>query len=176
MIGQALRSIALRLGILAIVWVAATEADAGALVYAPAGVPIAVVCSYCITGMPWRTRRGAGVSWREACIAVFTAAELVAWVLGRSVLGAIDVSRRALWLPRPDIDPEWQRHEIQLEAALSRAAFSLIMNLMPGTLTARLDGNHVDLHVISPSLDIEKPMRRLTVRLARIERALRVAG
>lgn len=96
---------------------------------------------------------------------------LAGWVLWRSVVGGVDVARRAVRLPRPDIDPRWSVYETRLRSRAARVALALVMNLMPGSLSARLEGSRLDVHVIDPALDVHGAIAELERRLSRVEDA-----
>lgn len=156
-------SILTRLALFAVAWLAVTEAAPSTLGYGLVAVPLIVAVSYLLTG-PVR-RKGNRRPFRAALAAV----ALFGWVVWRSVVGGIDVSRRALWLPRADIAPEWREHTTELESDAARVALAFVMNLMPGTLSARLDGARMDVHVISPDLDVSGSIAGLERRIRRIE-------
>lgn len=164
-------SVLYRLAVIGVVWVAATEAAVGALGYGVVAVPLVTLATYALTGMPRRR-----VRMREAVRGSLWALELVGWVLGRSIAGGVDVARRAIWLPRADIAPEWLTHTTRLETPTGRAALALVANLMPGSLTASIDGHEVAVHAISPAVDVAGALASLERRIARIERAWSARG
>lgn len=166
-VGSVLVSVVLRFIVIALVWLAATEAGASALGYGAVAVPVVVASTYVLTGRPRRR----GVSVASALRGAAAAIELAGWVLWRSIVGGVDVARRALWLPRADIAPYWLTHTTALRTPAARGAFVLVANLMPGSLTARLDGEHVDVHAISPAVDVAGSLAALERRIARIESA-----
>lgn len=163
-----------RLAVIALVWVAATEASLSALGYGAVALPLVVAVSYVLTGMPRRHRLGARARMRG----ILLVGELAGWVLWRSVVGGVDVARRALWVPRADVDPQWITHTTELETPTARAALALVANLMPGSLTASLEDRTLDVHAISPAVDVAGSLAVLERRIARIERAwsVRVGG
>ncbi|MEH3088406.1 MAG: Na+/H+ antiporter subunit E [Microbacterium arborescens] len=167
MIVRLIVSVLLRLVVIALVWVAATEAGASALGYGAVAVPVVAAATYVLTGIPQRR----GVPVGGVVRGVAAAVELAAWVWWRSIVGGVDVARRALWLPRADIAPEWLTHTTALRTPAARGAFALVANLMPGSLTARLDGDRMDVHAISPAVDVAGSLAALERRIARIERS-----
>ena len=162
-------SVLARLVIVTIVWVAATEAAMSALSYALVIVPLVVAASYVITGRP---ARGAPTSPRGFVARVGAILTLVGYVVGASLTGAFDVARRALVLPRPDIDPEWMTYRTTLTSRSGRVAFALLMNLTPGTLSSRLEDDMLDVHIIDGGADIPRQLAALEKRIARIERVV----
>ncbi|WP_179223225.1 Na+/H+ antiporter subunit E [Microbacterium sp. Yaish 1] len=169
--GTVIVSVLCRLVVIGIVWIAATEASVAAFGYGMVAVPVVVATTYALTGIP-RRRVGLIRSVRGALGAL----ELASWVIGRSIVGGIDVARRAIWLPRADIDPEWVTHTTVLETSTGRAALALVANLMPGSLTASIDGRLIAVHTISPSVDVAGALASLERRIARIEEAWSVGG
>jgi multicomponent Na+:H+ antiporter subunit E len=163
-------SLLLRLGTVAVLWLAATELAASALGYGLVAVPIVVAVTYVL--LPWRRRgsREPGTAVRRArgILIIFG---LAGWILWRSVFGGIDVARRAVRLPRADVDPRWSVYETRLRSRAARVALALVMNLMPGSLSARLDGTRLDVHVIDPALDVHDSIASLERRLASLEEA-----
>lgn len=172
MIGSVMGSVVGRVVVIAAVWLAATEASPGALAYGAVAVPLVVAASYVLTGRP----RGGRVRFAGRVRGILWCVELAGWVLWRSVIGGLDVARRALWLPRPDIAPEWFSYTTALATPTARGALALIANLMPGSLTARLDGDRLEVHAISPSLDVAGSLDALEGRIDRIERMWSARG
>lgn len=154
-------SILLRALCAVLVWWALVEGDASTYVYGLAAVPAAVATSYALTG---RASRAAGIRLGRVTAAV----GLAGWVLRRSVAGGADVARRALWLPRPDVDPRWESYTTHLASPRARVLLAFVVNLMPGALSANLDGDHFDVHVISPELDVAESIAELERRIERI--------
>lgn len=158
-------SVSARVVVMAVLWVSVTEASASALGYGLVAVPLVVAASYVLTGRP--RRRGA--SPRVAALRAIRVVELAGWIVWRSLVGGVDVARRALWLPHPDVDPEWVEYDTALGSPAARAALALIANLMPGSLTARIDGDVIEVHVISRHMDVALTLAALERRIARIE-------
>lgn len=185
-------SLLVRLCAVALLWLAATELAASALGYGLVAVPVVVAATYAIV-----PRRGAGVDAEpdaggaggdpdgrgvdadpegrgvvaRRARGILILLGLAGWVLWRSVVGGVDVARRAVRLPRPDVDPRWSVYETRLRSRASRVALALVMNLMPGSLSARLEGNRLDVHVIDPALDVHGAIAELERRLSRVEDA-----
>jgi multisubunit Na+/H+ antiporter MnhE subunit len=94
---------------------------------------------------------------------------LAGWVVGRSLAGGLDVARRALRVPRADIDPAWTTYTCSLPTETTRIVFAFVLNLMPGTLSAHLHGlgrDVLDVHVISREIDVEASAAELERRIA----------
>lgn len=167
-------SLLVRLCCVAVLWLAATELAPSALGYGLVAVPLVVAVTYVL--VPRRPRgeddspRPPGVIARRGR-GILILIGLAGWVLWRSVVGGVDVARRAVRLPRADIDPRWSVYETRLRSRGARVALALVMNLMPGSLSARLDGTRLDVHVIDPALDVHGSIAELEGRLARAEEA-----
>lgn len=163
-------SVVVRLLVIAVLWFAATEAGPSALGYGLVAVPLVAAATYAV--LP-RRRLALEGSLARRVGGILSVIPLAGWVLWRSVVGGVDVARRALWLPRPDIAPAWSVYETTLRTRSARVALALVMNLMPGSLSASLDGTRLDVHVIDPDLDVHAAIAALERRLARIEGSAR---
>ena len=91
----------------------------------------------------------------------------VAFFLRESVRGGLDVARRTL-APRLRIQPGFKNYRLQLNDPSARILFINCLSLLPGTLAARLDGNHVELHLLDAGEDPEPGLRRLEQAIARL--------
>lgn len=89
--------------------------------------------------------------------------------LTRSVLGGLDVSRRAL-RPSMPLEPGWLDYPCQLQTAPARNLFMLTMSLMPGTLAADVRGSTMRVHLLDPGMRDDLPrLEQLIARLFRDE-------
>ncbi|MCK8786241.1 Na+/H+ antiporter subunit E [Roseomonas sp. NAR14] len=75
-------------------------------------------------------------------------------LLAQSLLGGIDVARRAL-APRPVLRPGFVAAPLALPAGNARAAFCAAASLVPGTLPA---GDTADGGVLLHALDLDQPV------------------
>lgn len=162
-------SVLLRAAVVTVAWLAVTEMRVSALPYAIAAVPVGVAVTYAVTGRP---ARGRSPRLARGLVAVGASARFVGWVARSAVVGGIDVARRAVWLPRPDVDPAWLTRRTSLRTPVGRVALALALNLTPGTLSARLDGDELEVHVITTKIDIDAALTALETRVAAIEQAL----
>lgn len=162
-------SIVGRFMIIAIGWLAVTELRPSALAYGLVVVPLAVASTYLIIDP---RRRGGFGGIRRAAAVSGAVLRFAGWVVTHAILGGLDVARRALWLPRPDIDPVWLTHRTRLTSTAGREALALALNLTPGTLSARLEGDEIDIHIITRELDVDAALAALETRIAAIERAV----
>ncbi|MCI2265360.1 Na+/H+ antiporter subunit E [Sediminivirga luteola] len=156
-----------------VLWLAITEGSPAAFGYGAVAVPLCAAASYAITGAPGGRKDGAGSAARRSVGGrVLRSARAVAglsgWVLWRSIAGGLDVARRALSLPAADIDPYWTSHTTRLDTTGGRVALAFVLNLMPGTLSAQLEGKRLAVHVISPEIDLHGAVSELESRIARV--------
>lgn len=90
------------------------------------------------------------------------------WFVVQSVRGGLDVARRAL-MPSLPIAPGLLTHRSALPPD-ARTWLANTITLLPGTLTARLDGDRIDVHAIERSAavdaEIEHAERRITALIA----------
>lgn len=140
-------------------WWAITEADGSMAGYGLAAVPLAVAVSVLV--LPPSRSRG---RWGSRAAAF---AALLGWFLTRSVTGAVDVSRRAL-TRRVDLDPGFVTHRFTSRSVGVRVAVVDLMNLMPGSLSARLDGDVLELHVLDVAMPVPETVAELERRVAAV--------
>jgi multicomponent Na+:H+ antiporter subunit E len=85
--------------------------------------------------------------------------------LGRSLLGGIDVARRALD-PRLPLDPGWVEVAVDLPDG-GKVALGGELSLMPGTLAAGSDRGRLLVHVLDRKQDVEGAVRTEEAGLSR---------
>ncbi len=78
--------------------------------------------------------------------------------------GGVDVALRAVRL-RPALDPGFVEIEINLPPGAPRILFANALSLLPGTLTADLQGRRATIHVIDRTADIGADLARLEARV-----------
>lgn len=82
----------------------------------------------------------------------------------QSVLGALDVARRALaW--RMPLAPGFARYRDRLPHGAPRILFANTITLLPGTLSAELHGDHVVVHMLDGRMDMQGDLDRLQTRV-----------
>ena len=89
----------------------------------------------------------------------------VALFLRESVSGGIDVARRTL-TPKLHIQPGFRRYRVHLDDPLGRVLLINCISLLPGTLAADFDGDHVDLHMLDSRVNPEPELLRLEQAIA----------
>lgn len=166
---------ALRAAALGLLWWALSGADADYLIYGLVSVALATTLSLLL--LPPASR----VAPRGWLRRLGSSIVLLGWFLGQSVLGGLDVARRALARPA-DIDPSVVVAPFALEPGHARQLALALMNLMPGSMVQRVvsaDGETADntsagpvrepaavqLHTLSPQLDPADQWARLQRRV-----------
>lgn len=99
---------------------------------------------------------------------------LAGWFLQQSVLGGVDVARRAIQ-PRVDVEPEIIDVTVGLPHGPGREVCYLLMNLLPGSMVQRVhdtdDQTVTEIHTLSVDLDPERQWETLQ---SRVQRAFQV--
>lgn len=153
-------AVLVRLVLGALVWWGLVEGDGGMVAYGAVIVPVGVALSLWVTGVRTSDRRRRGP--RPGALL-----GLLGWLLARAAVGGVDVARRAVTVPAVDVEPVWETYETALESPGARVVLALVMNLLPGTLSARIDGPRIAVHVISRDLEVGSTLRDLEDRLRR---------
>jgi multicomponent Na+:H+ antiporter subunit E len=68
--------------------------------------------------------------------------------------------------PRLCLRPDMHEYGLRLQSPAARVLLANILNLMPGTLSAGLDGERLRLHVLSSELSVEDTLRDTERRVA----------
>lgn len=82
-----------------------------------------------------------------------------------SLRGGIDVASRAVH-PHMPIDPALLRYELQLDDAVARVVMANVVTLLPGTLSADLQGSVLLVHVLNAGGPFPEAFRLLEGRVA----------
>jgi multicomponent Na+:H+ antiporter subunit E len=82
------------------------------------------------------------------------------YFLRQSILGGWDVALRAL-RPSMPVNPGFIRFEFELQADAARVFFAWTVSLLPGTVSARMENDGLQVHVLNRSEGVEKRLRRL---------------
>jgi multicomponent Na+:H+ antiporter subunit E len=77
---------------------------------------------------------------------------LIGYFCKESLLAGVQVARLAFKL-RPALQPALRDHPLHLPAGPARTLFVMLISLLPGTLSADLDGEVVRVHLLSAELD-----------------------
>jgi multicomponent Na+:H+ antiporter subunit E len=153
------RSALWRILTLSILWWALIEGDASVAHYGVVLVPLAATVSMALH----RPRGASPVSPRRA----LALAALVRWFMWRSFLGGLDVARRAVSRP-VDLEPGFVEYELALPSGLGRLAVIDLTSLMPGTLSAELDGDTLRVHLLHTDMPGRDLVAELEARVGRV--------
>ncbi len=133
----------------------------------------------------WFLTDGAAASWWIGVPAVLLAATVstvlvppvpLAWFellrfvlffLTRSLLGGVDVARRA-FQPNMPINPDLVEYSLQLPPGLPQVFMANIVSLLPGTLCASLHQNVLKVHVLDKQTDFLTELKTVEQHVARI--------
>lgn len=129
-----LARLTLRISALAALWAILCEGEGWVV-----GVPVILVAAAV-------TPRGTSADqWSLAGLTRF-----VPYFLWNSLRGAVDVAARAVH-PGLPIDPAILRYEMRLESTTARILMANSVTLLPGTLSAEVEGNVLSVHVLNVS-------------------------
>jgi multicomponent Na+:H+ antiporter subunit E len=84
-----------------------------------------------------------------------------------SIKGGVDVSIRVL-RSRPDINPGFKKYHLKLENGQARVLLVNCVSLLPGTLSAGLEGSTLELHILDTRQDPEAQLRRIEHAISKI--------
>jgi len=87
------------------------------------------------------------------------------YYLLQSLRGGVDVARRAL-SPSLPLAPGFVRHTTRLPRGPSRTFFMGVVSLLPGTLSVRMEGDGLIVHVLDTALPTAAALARLESRVA----------
>ena len=85
--------------------------------------------------------------------------------VAQSVRGGADVAARALRPGVVPLEPGFTTFSVTPLGAAERVVFALLVSLLPGTLSARLEGDQLRVHVLDQRLPIERSLALLAHRL-----------
>jgi multicomponent Na+:H+ antiporter subunit E len=120
------------------------------------GVPVILVAA-------WLSR----TLWVDPPLSLRGVARFVPWFAYQSLDGAIDVARRAL-RPAMPLHPGLVRHRLRLPSGVSRVSLANVVSMLPGTLSAELDGDELVIHALDTRQDLHGMVRDLEPRIAAV--------
>jgi multicomponent Na+:H+ antiporter subunit E len=145
-----------RAAVFSLLWYALNGNDPAAWA---AGVP--VIAAATAASMLLQPAGPFGLNWRK--LAAF--APFFVW---KSLAGGFDVSRRALH-PRLPLAPLLVPYTLHLPPGSSRVFMANTISLMPGTLSAELQGDRLSVHALDGSEEsVTRDLRSLEARVAGI--------
>ena len=146
-------SVAFRAVLFALLWWILTEGATNSWLVGVPVVLLAVLASEVL--LP-------GVSW-----SLPGAVRFVPFFLWHSLYGGVDVARRALH-PRLPISPELFDYRWRLPPGLPRVFMANTVSLLPGTLSAELDEEHLRVHVLDQTGTFVSGLAVVEARVARL--------
>lgn len=87
--------------------------------------------------------------------------------LRESLRGGLDVASRTL-RPRLDIRPGFVDYECRLPSGRARLLFASCVSLLPGTLTAEMDGRRLTVHLLDTAAPIVDELNALEAAIAQL--------
>lgn len=141
-----------RLGVFAALWWVLTAGDVDSWRVGVPGVLLAVLSS--------RPRR-------RGRIRLLGLAAFVPFFLWRSLVASVDVAWRALH-PRMPIDPDLLDYRLRVPDGPGRLLFASAINLLPGTVSAEIEGDRLRVHVIDRGQPQDALLEDLELRVAAI--------
>jgi multicomponent Na+:H+ antiporter subunit E len=145
----------LRLVVFAALWVVLTRGAGNSWVFGVPAILTAALLSLGLrSGIPWR--------WRFMGALYF-----LPYFLWHSLLGGIDVSRRAL-SPRCPLDPALVFHPLRLPPGPARVFLVNTINLLPGTLSAELMEDWLTVHMLDARLTNVMELQRVEEHVAAV--------
>lgn len=91
----------------------------------------------------------------------------VPYFISRSLAGGVDVSRRAM-APSMPVELGLISYETWLRSRSAQVVFACTISLLPGTLSARLDGGKLQVHVVSGAEGAREDLERLEYHVGRL--------
>ncbi|WP_246129731.1 Na+/H+ antiporter subunit E [Verticiella sediminum] len=137
------------------IWWAMTEGAAGTLGFGLLASAAAASASVALLPPPWPRPR------------LMALLRFVPFFLRQSIAGGADVVRRAC-APRVPTAPALVAYPVAGMGATERVVFTLVVNLIPGTLSARLEDERLILHVIDRHLPVHAALQQLEERVAAV--------
>lgn len=137
----------------ALLWVVLTEGELQGWWFGVVAVPLATALSHLL--LPARGRAG---------LELLAAVRLAGFFAWQSVVGGVDVARRALD-PRLPIRPGMLDTELHHADTSTTLSFAALVSLLPGTICVHIDG-HTRIHVVDTSQDVAARLRVAEQRIA----------
>lgn len=146
------RRLALTGGALAAVWGGLTGWDAGSWVF---GGPVVIAA----TALAFRFAPAR--AWR---LSVPGALRFAGWFAVNSLRSGLTVAGRALGWPLA-LRPGFRSYRTSLPPGPARICFANVISLLPGTLTAEIAGDRIEVHMLDTGTDPEAELADLEARI-----------
>jgi multicomponent Na+:H+ antiporter subunit E len=150
--GERLRRWLVAVLVLSLVWGALTGWRADALVF---GIPAVLAGSLVQFLLPAAPR------WR---LSLRGALGFALWFAVQSVRGAVDVARRA-FAPDMGLRPCFRAYPLTLPQGAARVMFVNTITLLPGTLSAEIEGDTLIVHMLDGRAPLEADLADLDARI-----------
>lgn len=148
-------SLLLRAGVIATLWWILAEGSFLAWGVGLASIVLALIVSLVL--LPPAPSR----------LSLLGAASFLGFFLLQSFSGGVQVARMAL-RPRPDLRPAVLDIPLRLPEGGARILLAATLNVLPGTLSAGLEGGHLRMHVLDQRFPAESAVRAVETRIARL--------
>lgn len=152
------RAVALRAPLFVAIWWVLTGGESGAWLFGAVVVAFASALSLYLLP-PGAPRR----------FSIIGLLEFLVFFLLQSMKAGGQVAWMAM-RPRLDLDPAIVEIPLRLPDDAQRIFLAASLSLLPGTLSAGLDGNRLQLHVLDRRRPIEAAVRNVEARVARMFR------
>ena len=120
------------------------------------GLPIVLVGAWLSTTL-----------WAEPPLSLAGLARFLPWFAYQSLAGATDVALRALQ-PRMPLHPGVVRHRLSVPPGACRVTLTNVISMLPGTLSADLDGDELVIHALDARKDLHAMVVDLEPRIAAV--------
>ncbi|MBW7057397.1 Na+/H+ antiporter subunit E [Paracoccus bogoriensis] len=150
-----LRRLILPIVLLALIWSMLTDWRLDAWVF---GLPALAIAAGLLLAMPPSRR------WRLSPVPTLFFA---LWFAVQAVRGAVDVALRAM-SPRMPLRPGFRSWRTFLPEGAPRIVLANAVTLLPGTLSAEIEGERLVIHVLDNRLDHDRALADLESRIAAI--------
>ena len=120
------------------------------------GAPIVVLAA-------WMSR----TLWADPPLSLRGIARFIPFFARQSLAGATDVAMRAL-LPSMPLHPGIVRHRLRLPRGVTRVSLANVVSMLPGTLSADLDGEELVIHALDTRQDLHAMVIDLEPRIAAV--------
>jgi multicomponent Na+:H+ antiporter subunit E len=147
---------------LAIVWWAVSEGETSGWYYGAVVVVLATALS-----LRLRPPADGAPPPRRLVARAGALASLAGWFVVRSFAGGVDVSRRAL-SRSGDLEPGLVRCDLAIPPGQARTVVVGMVSLLPGTLSAELDGDVLQVHALDVRTDVREQVAELEDRVGRV--------
>lgn len=142
-----------RLALFGAIWWILTGGVAGSWLI---GAPIVVLAA-------WMSQ----TLWAESPLSLRGIARFLPFFAWQSLAGATDVALRALQ-PSLPLYPGIVRHRLRLPPGVSRVSLANVVSMLPGTLSADLDGDELVIHALDTRQDLHAMVVDLEPRIAAV--------